>query len=228
MSSDTKTFENVKGMILSAHKDSTAGDKISFYNTWAKSYEQDMVLLDYRAPNLATSRISSHFSGAPETAAILDVACGTGILAKQMKKNGFERFVGVDGSKAMLDVARESGLYQDLKQCMLGEEALPATWAGSFDVVAIVGALSVGQVPFEVARDLCNFAKPGGYICMTTRGNRDNLQYKTGLEALLKQMEEEEGLWTRVEVTEVKEWERAVSEHEDGYISGAVYLYRKL
>lgn len=68
---------------------------------------------------------------------------------------------------------------------------------------------------------------PGGYICMTTRSNQDNLEYKGFLDSELRQMENE-GLWTCVEVTEVENWERAVSEHEDGYISGAVYLYKKL
>lgn len=66
----------------------------------------------------------------------------------------------------------------------------------------------------------------GGYICMTTRGNLDNLEYKSSLQCELRQMEAE-GLWTCAQVTEVKEWERAVSEQEDGYISGVVYLYKK-
>lgn len=50
-----------------------------------------------------------------------------------MKKHGFGHFVGIDGSEAMLDLARESGLYQDLKQCMLGEEPLPVQ-CGNFMV----------------------------------------------------------------------------------------------
>lgn len=62
---------------------------------------------------------------------------------------------------------------------------------------------------------------------MTTRSNRDNVEYKAALERELKQMEQE-GLWTCVEFTEVEDWERAVSEQEHGYISGAVYLYKKL
>lgn len=33
--------------------------------------------------------------------------------------------------------------------------------AGFFDVVMIVGALSLGQVPVAVVRDLCEAAKPG-------------------------------------------------------------------
>lgn len=62
---------------------------------------------------------------------------------------------------------------------------------------------------------------------MTTRSNSDNLDYKAALERELKQMEDE-GQWTCVEVAEVEEWERAVSEQEEGYISGAVYIYKKL
>lgn len=61
---------------------------------------------------------------------------------------------------------------------------------------------------------------------MTTRGNCNNIEYKVSLELELEQMEQE-GLWTRVEVTEVEDWERAVSEEEHGYIPGAVYLYKK-
>ncbi|XP_018547365.1 methyltransferase-like protein 27 isoform X1 [Lates calcarifer] len=238
MSAVTNTFENVKAVILSCHKGTTPKEKVDFYDTWAQNYDQDVAVLDYRAPSLAASRISSHFSGDRAAAAVLDVACGTGLVAKQLKRHGFGQFVGIDGSEAMLELARESGLYRDLKQSMLGEEPLPVQWvklfrftlplpADSFDVVLIVGALSVGQVPVGVVRELCKSAKPGGYVCMTTRGNRDNLEFKGALERELKQMEDE-GLWSCVEVTEVKDWERAVSEQEDGYISGTVYLYKKL
>ncbi|XP_035811841.2 methyltransferase-like protein 27 isoform X2 [Amphiprion ocellaris] len=184
MSAVPNTFENVKAVILSAHKGTTSKEKVDFYNSWAENYDQ-------------------------------------------LKNHGFGHFVGVDGSEAMLEVARESGLYQDLKQVLLGEDPLPVQWENAFDVVVIVGALSVGQVPVCVVRDLCKSTKPGGYVCMTTRSNRDNLEYKASLDSELRQMEEE-GLWTCVEVTQVKDWEKAVSEHEDGYISGAVYLYEKL
>ncbi|XP_026183779.1 methyltransferase-like protein 27 [Mastacembelus armatus] len=220
------TFENVKAVILSAHKSTTPREKVSFYNSWADNYDQDVAVLDYRAPGLAANIISSHFTGDREAAVVLDVACGTGLVAKQMRRHGFGHFVGIDGSEAMLNLARESGSYQDLKQCMLGEDPLPAQ-CNSFDVVVIVGALSVGQVPVGVVRELCKSAKPGGYVCMTTRSNHDNVEYKADLERELKQMKEE-GLWSCVEVTDVEDWERAVSEQEDGYISGAVYLYKKL
>ncbi|XP_042354535.1 methyltransferase-like protein 27 [Plectropomus leopardus] len=225
MAAPTNTFEKVKAAVLSAHKGTTPAEKINFYNSWAENYEQDLVVLEYRAPSLAADSISSHFSGDRESAVVLDLACGTGLMAKQMKRHGFGRFWGIDGSKAMLERARQSGLYQDLKQSMLGEGPLPVQW-GLFDVVMIVGALSVGHVQVGVVREMCKSTKPGGFICMTTRNNEDNVEYKVALECELKQMEHE-GLLTCVEVTEVGDWERAVSEQEDGYIAGTVYLYKK-
>ncbi|XP_034406697.1 methyltransferase-like protein 27 [Cyclopterus lumpus] len=226
MAAVSNTFENVKATILSAHESVTSGEKVNFYNSWAENYDQDVAVLDYRAPSLAANSISSHFRGDREAAVVLDVACGTGLVARQMKRHGFGHFVGIDGSEAMLTLARESELYQDLNQSMLGEGPLPVQ-KGLFDVVVIVGALSAGQVPVNVVRELCKATKPGGHVCMTTRSNLKNVEYKAALEHELKQMEDE-GLWTCVEVAEVEDWERAVSEQENGYISGVVYLYRKL
>lgn len=48
------------------------------------SCEKDVAVLDYRAPSLAAKCISSHFSSDREAAVVLDVACGTGLLAKQV------------------------------------------------------------------------------------------------------------------------------------------------
>ncbi|XP_068186867.1 methyltransferase-like protein 27 [Antennarius striatus] len=224
--SAVKTFEEVRANILSCHKSSTSKEKVSFYNSFAENYNMDVAILDYRAPRLAADAISSHFNGDRAAAVVLDVACGTGLVAEQLKTRGFRHFLGIDGSERMLELAREGGLYQELKQCLLGEDPLLAQ-CGFFDVVVIVGALSVGQVPVHVVRELCKAAKAGGYICMTTRGNHDNAEYKVDLENELKQMEEEK-LWTCVEVIVEKDWERAVSEHEHGYISGSVYIYKKL
>ena len=44
-----------------------------------------------------------------------------------MKRNGFGRLVGLDGSKGMLQLAKNTGLYEDVRQCMLGDDQLPVT-----------------------------------------------------------------------------------------------------
>ncbi|XP_026860543.2 methyltransferase-like protein 27 [Electrophorus electricus] len=221
----TRSFADVKDVIISAHKNVGLQDKIEFYNTWAENYEQDVAVLDYRAPLLAAECITKNFKGDKKRAIILDVACGTGLVSKQLKKNGFHHFVGVDGSAAMLNLARKTGLYQDLKQCILGRDSL-LVQEELYDIVVMVGALSIGQVPVTVIRELWQATKPGGYVCMTTRGNADNREYKAELENVLRTMEEEKR-WSCVAVTGVEEWERAVAEQESDYIQGAVYLYQR-
>ncbi|MGH0153329.1 UNVERIFIED_CONTAM: hypothetical protein FKN15_036480 [Acipenser sinensis] len=181
--------------------------------------------LPYTAPYLAAECLSAAFQGDRARAVVLDVACGTGLVASLLQKMGFQNFHGVDGSEGMLHLAHRKGLYQDLKQCILGARPLPAP-AESYDAVLIVGALSVGQVPCSVIRELWQVTKPGGYVCMTTRANASNREYKEELESVLQLMEQT-GLWSRVTVLEEDLWEKAVSDQESGYIPGVVYLYRK-
>lgn len=50
------------------------------------------------------------------------------ISVLQMRKHGFGHFMGVDGSEAMLELAKETGLYKELKQLMLGHLPLPVQW----------------------------------------------------------------------------------------------------
>lgn len=117
-------------------------------------FVKDMQILEFSSPRLAANSVSAHFTGDRESAAVLDVACGTGLVAEQVKlvscrtmfvcnqkvsacsvnnkvcllqlrQHGFTHFVGVDGSKSMLEIARKKGLYEDLKECLLGDQPLP-------------------------------------------------------------------------------------------------------
>ncbi|XP_006033863.2 methyltransferase-like protein 27 [Alligator sinensis] len=136
---------------------------------------------------------------------------------------------GVDGSRGMLEIARQKGLYQELKHCILGQEPLPLP-TGQYDAVIIVGALSEGQVPCSVVPELLRVTKPGGFLCLTTRTNVTNLQYLAKLQGMLEDLEEQ-GLWAKVSTQEVEKWEKATSGQEStqnsDYISGVVYMYRK-
>ncbi|XP_060911392.1 methyltransferase-like protein 27 isoform X2 [Labrus mixtus] len=224
--STQRTFETVREVVASVRAQTVACDKLVLYDTWAENYEQDSATMDYHAPATVAKSISPHFSGDPEGAVVLDVACGTGLVAKQMKELGFGHFVGIDGSKRMLEEAKKKGLYQDLKQCILVQEPLPVQ-SGSYDVVVMCGALTVDHVAVSVIRELCHACKPGGLVCMTCRHGEDNMEYKASLERELKEMEVE-GLWSCVAVTEKENWSKSVKAAGDSYISGSVYLYKKL
>ncbi|KAJ7308967.1 hypothetical protein JRQ81_008249 [Phrynocephalus forsythii] len=190
---------------------------------------QDVDDLQYQAPEIAAACLASAFQGPPEDALVLDVACGTGLVAQELHARGFRRFHGLDGSAGMLELAHNKGLYQDLKQCLLGQGPLPAP-EDNYDAVVIVGALSVGQVPVEVLPELLRVTKPGGFLCLTTRSNKSNLAFKARLERGLDDLQRG-GLCEKVAVQEVENWEKATSEEESlrgqGTIPGTVYLYRK-
>ncbi|XP_028437472.1 methyltransferase-like protein 27 isoform X1 [Perca flavescens] len=218
---DVKTF-------LKPYIDVDPQQRMKLYDQWAEMYEQDCNLISYRAPNQTVDFLNANFSGSREEVLVLDVACGSGWVAKLMAELGFRNFVGVDGSKGMLEQAAKTGLYQDLRLALLGTEPLPAQTDG-FDVVMIVGALRDGYVPVSVVRELCYAARPGGHICMS-RGE-SGPTYKVCLEKELQLMEDE-GLWTRVISQEMDRYMMDVynnlkDQHDDQYLYGTMYLYRK-
>ncbi|XP_064231725.1 methyltransferase-like protein 27 isoform X1 [Aotus nancymaae] len=227
------SLPEVLARVGAAHGIPDLAQKLHFYDQWAPDYDQDVATLQYRAPRLAVDCLTQAFPGPPHSALILDVACGTGLVAAELQAQGFFQLHGVDGSPEMLKQARARGLYQCLRLCTLGQEPLPSP-EGTFDAVLIVGALSDGQVPCSVIPELLRVTKPGGLVCLTTRTNSSNLQYKEALEATLDRLEQA-GAWERLVALPVDRWELATSELEvvpgtsakDGFISGIVYLYRK-
>uniref|UniRef100_A0A8I3MH46 Methyltransferase like 27 n=1 Tax=Canis lupus familiaris TaxID=9615 RepID=A0A8I3MH46_CANLF len=170
--------------------------KLHFYERWAPDYDQDVATLQYRAPCLAVDCLTQALPVPPHAALILDVACGTGLVAAELQARGFLQLHGVDGSPKMLEQAQARGLYQHLSLCTLGQEPLPSS-EGTFDAVLIVGALSDGQVPCSAIPELLRVTKPGGLVCLTTRTNPSNLRYKEALETVLDRLEQA-GAWKRL------------------------------
>ncbi|KAM6192409.1 methyltransferase-like protein 27 isoform 1-T1 [Sarcoramphus papa] len=246
----------VRERVAAVHGGAALPQRLRLYDGWAARYEQvpgpggpeqfrsvplccpapltavspqDVAALEYRAPHLAAASLAFAFPAPPAGARLLDVACGTGLVARELHRRGFRCLHGVDGSAGMLEQARSTGLYRQLRRCVLGREPLPAP-AEHYDAVTVVGALGEGQVPSTAVPELLRVTKPGGFLCLTTRSNPSNLRYKAELEAALERLERQ-GAWQKVLAQEVERWERATSEEEStqgtGYISGVVYVYRK-
>ncbi|CAJ1061265.1 methyltransferase-like protein 27 isoform X1 [Xyrichtys novacula] len=204
---------------------------MKFYDSWAQTYEKDSEMIHYRAPNLVVDYLDANYPGSPGGVQVLDVACGSGLVAKLMSKLGFRHFVGVDGSKGMLELAAKTGLYQDLRLALLGTQPLPAD-SGVFGLVVIIGALRAGFVPVSVLRELCQAAKPGGYICMSRVEPKSEsaANYRLSMERELQLMEEE-GLWTQISTGDMDRYMMNVyntyEETTEQYLRGTVYLYKR-
>ncbi|XP_056237197.1 methyltransferase-like protein 27 [Seriola aureovittata] len=232
MSGCSRNVDDMRALLQSC-KSFGPQQRMKFYDSWAETYEQDSEVMNYRAPHLVIDFLNANFSGDRQGARVLDVACGSGLVAKLMFELGFRLFVGVDGSRGMLDQAAKTGLYQNLRLALLGTQALPAQ-TGAFDVVIIVGALRDGFVPVSVVRELCCAAKPGGLVCMSRVDPRSESgdRYKACMERELQLMEEE-GLWTHVVSADMHRYMMDVynssnqEEQNQQYLSGTMSLYRK-
>uniref|UniRef100_A0A8C6WSN9 Methyltransferase domain-containing protein n=1 Tax=Neogobius melanostomus TaxID=47308 RepID=A0A8C6WSN9_9GOBI len=197
-----------------------------FYDQWAVTYNTDHNLMDYMAPVHTGEVLMKHHRLSPDQTRVLDVACGSGLVAKLLSSQGFRLFVGVDGSAAMLEEARRTALYQDVRLALLGTEPLPVD-LDQFDVVTIVGALYPGFVPVKVVPELCKAAKPGGLVVMT-RGNYQRPEHFSYTQELHLEMDrmEQEGLWRRLEVRRVEHY--LSDPHQPrGIVQGSVYIYQK-
>ena len=99
--------------------ESRSNDELaSNYDAWADTYDQDTIenwgRLD---PDVGAEIFAKHV---PTDARILDAGAGTGIVGKLLSDKGYRKIAGIDLSEGMLQQARSKGVYQELRQMMLG------------------------------------------------------------------------------------------------------------
>ena len=112
------------------------------FDGYAEGFDQHLVALGYRVPGLIRTVLREHnVTGGP----VLDLGCGTGLLALTLSDLNIGPFVGVDVSSGMLARAALKHLYAELHEAdvldFLGddERRWPLVLAG--DVLCYFGAL---------------------------------------------------------------------------------------
>ena len=89
-------------------------DAVALYRDWAESYDGDVfdtlgVIGSWRIADL----LAEHH--ADRSAAVLDLGCGTGVVAAHLRDRGFTTIDGWDISPEMLAVAARRGSYRALR-----------------------------------------------------------------------------------------------------------------
>ncbi|XP_072024763.1 methyltransferase-like protein 27 isoform X3 [Amphiura filiformis] len=83
-----------------------------FYDDWAPTYEKDLTHEGYIAPRRSAEAMAKCLTN--KDAEIMDMACGTGLVAQELTQQGFKNIDGVDISSEILKICKESGLYRRL------------------------------------------------------------------------------------------------------------------
>ena len=119
-------------------------------------------------------------------ARILDVGCGTGLLASCLRARGFNRVDGLDYSAPMLAVAQREGrideaFLRDLNESLEME-------AECYDMLVCTGTFTHGHVEAGCLPELLKLLVPGGrLVCTVHRDIWDEGGFGTGLLTLTEQ-----------------------------------------
>lgn len=159
--SDRKGLSNYKYLSLNDQQNDTKLKQV--YKEWASAYDYDN---DHKLGTVSQPiSVKLLLSQVKDKAVkIIDVGCGTGLVGKHLKANGFYNFDGLDISDEMLQIASQRG-YQKLYSGSLNKK-LPVA-DNSYDCVMCIGVFTHGHVSSDGFSELCRITKPGGYLCFT-------------------------------------------------------------
>ena len=155
---------------------------LKLYADWAETYDQTMLDgLSYRSPQrIATLAAETE---ARRDVRVLDVGCGTGLLANSLRAEGFIRVDGLDYSAPMLAVAQREGRIDEAFLRDLNEGLQMGTKC--YDLLVSTGTFTHGHVGAGCLPELLALLVPGGHlICTVHRDVWDEGGFGTGLQAL--------------------------------------------
>ncbi|MBX2878968.1 MAG: methyltransferase domain-containing protein [Granulosicoccus sp.] len=159
-------------------------DKEALYDGWAENYEKDLVddlayVAHIDAAKIFASQVedlSSH---------IIDVACGTGLVAKELRGMGYANIDGVDFSNEMLGASRATGCYQTVFQ---HDFTAPPERTGIYDALICVGLFAFDVPGIEHMVNVIDLVRPGCLCIITVNGAA---WIELGLESAVKQQSQQ-------------------------------------
>jgi SAM-dependent methyltransferase len=99
-----------------------------------------------------------------EHPAVLDVGCGSGRVAEFILMAGAERYVGIDFSEPMIEMARERLARFGDRVTLMRDDFLNVDLSEGFDVVVAVGLFDYLPNPETFAARMFELCAPGGCV----------------------------------------------------------------
>jgi predicted TPR repeat methyltransferase len=163
------------------------------YDEWAKGYDDDLASWSYQAPAVvAQTVVSRHL----EAGSVLDIGCGTGLVGRELRERGFAgQILGLDISRASLEIAQECGAYDSVERADL-QERLPFE-DDSVDALVCVGVMTYLPEVEAVWRGFARVARSGGLVVVT---QREDLWETRRCQAVVERLQND-GVWTPLEIT---------------------------
>ena len=113
----------------------------------------------FRRRKLAVDTVAAY--GTPR---VLDVGCGSGRIGEFVLEAGASRYVGVDFSAPMIDLARTRLQRFNDRTDLIVDDFLNAQLEGPFEVILAVGLFDYLPEPHRFSRRMFDLTAPGGCV----------------------------------------------------------------
>ena len=165
---------------------------MKYYDEWGEDnkYDQDMLDWNYTGPK-ETSEVFIKYNKNKD-AKIYDAGCGTGLVAVELKKYGYNNFYGADLSQKLLDLVPQ-GLYQKLEKVDLNKHIQEKD--NIFDAVMCVGTFTFGHVKPPAFDEFLRITKNKGLICFTIN---EGIHEEYGFDKKIAQLNKD-NKWNEIE-----------------------------
>ncbi|MDQ6684356.1 MAG: methyltransferase domain-containing protein, partial [Pseudomonadota bacterium] len=131
------------------------------FDSFAASFDAKLAKLHYRAPEAVTEALRRVLPAPARQLAIADLGCGTGLCGPLLAAWA-QRLVGCDLSAAMLELARQRGVYDELEKAELLQYLQAHVCA--FDVLVSADTLVYFGVLEDVSKAARRALTPGGHF----------------------------------------------------------------
>ena len=135
-----------------------------YYDDWALNYDQTLKLWSYKAPSKAVNILSKIYG---KIGLNLDLACGTGIFAEELKKKYTNIIIdGCDISSKSLKIAKRKKIYRNLFKKSF-ERKISITH--KYDSVSMIGSMTYCKKHMTLFCLILNYLKKNGIFIFTHR-----------------------------------------------------------
>jgi predicted TPR repeat methyltransferase len=148
-----------------------------YYDEWALNYDHTLKNWKYKAPVQAANKL---IKIKDKISFNLDLACGTGMFAKELKKK-YPNIVidGCDISSKSLKIAKLKNLYRNLFKKSF-EKKIKIT--KKYDSVSMIGSMTYCKKPNVLLSLITNYLKKNGIFIFT---HRIDLWEKQGFDSII-------------------------------------------
>jgi SAM-dependent methyltransferase len=128
-------------------------------------YEDERLLVRLLRPGLFRRRqLAVDTVRAYTEPSVLDVGCGSGRIGEFVLEAGASRYLGIDFSGPMIDLAQERLARFGDRARLVTEDFLTAPFEGTFDVVLALGLFDYLPEPDAFAARMFQHCAPGGCL----------------------------------------------------------------